>query len=461
MEFEVSYSLDNEQQFWDELDDIVSANCESHELIDNALRLYLSFTTKFKPEYLQSETEVKKCSYCLLASPLVAAHREYVRRQFVYCLLQEDDLPTLHLAAAFLRYDGTDGTGEANKNDETFEMMQAEGVFPRLVELIQNHNVQEDTGLHQLLLILLYEMSRIQRLSWEDLTSVDDTFVLYLFQIIEAVSDDANDPYHSHVINVLLVLNEQYMVASTTRANANHPSPTNRVIKALSTHGMTYKTFGSDLILMLNRETETSLQLLILKLFFLLFQSPSTAEYFYTNDLHVLVDVIIRNLLDLPSEDAAAAALRHTYLRVLHPILANSQISRPPHYKRDDINHLLHILATSGSHFAPIDPTTLRLVRRCQTVPWLQPTVSVDSNSDAYIRSNSHSDSEGGVGAPETPTSPSQEKDSAIGNGQRELARRMLGMGVKGAGESTMSIVEVAAHMERPGVQTPSRGRET
>jgi len=65
MDFEVSYSLDNEQQFWDgacrprvqlrnesncfaELDDIISADTKTHELIDNALRSYLRFTANFK-----------------------------------------------------------------------------------------------------------------------------------------------------------------------------------------------------------------------------------------------------------------------------------------------------------------------------------------------------------------------------------------------------------------------------
>jgi hypothetical protein len=65
MEFEVSYSLDSEQQFWDgktvdfltstqrlmsyiELEDIVSRQGATHELIDNALRAYLHFTTNFK-----------------------------------------------------------------------------------------------------------------------------------------------------------------------------------------------------------------------------------------------------------------------------------------------------------------------------------------------------------------------------------------------------------------------------
>lgn len=68
---------------------------------------------------------------------------------------------TLHLIVAFLLFDG-------RQNEATFGMMNEEGVFPRLVELI--HLGKEDNlGLHPMLLELLYEMSRIQRLRTEDL----------------------------------------------------------------------------------------------------------------------------------------------------------------------------------------------------------------------------------------------------------------------------------------------------
>lgn len=192
---------------------------------------------------------------------------------------------------------------------------------------------------------------------------------------------------------------------------------------------MTYKTFGCNLILLLNRESETSLQLLILKVLYLLFGNPSTAEYFYTNDLHVLVDVILRNLIDLPHDSAAANALRHTYLRVLHPILLHSQISKPPHYKRDELVRLLHLLVSSGNHFAPVDETTVRLVNRCTSVSWLQ-----------------------------TPTEPHSPVDSAS-NGKKEYARRALGMTVQGGGESSTSVLEIAGHTAQPGVQTPSMAK--
>ena len=44
------------------------------------------------------------------------------------------------------------------------------------------------------------------------------------------------------------------------------------------------------------------MQLLILKMLYLLFTTPGTHEYFYTNDLRVLLDVFIRELVDLPEE---------------------------------------------------------------------------------------------------------------------------------------------------------------
>lgn len=104
-----------------------------------------------------------------------------MRRQIIYCLLQvryasfersktdcdqEDDNPTLHIVAAFLLFDG-----RHFKDDAIFEMMQSECTFPRLVELVQSDTVQEDIKLHQMLLELLYESSRGQRLTYEDFST--------------------------------------------------------------------------------------------------------------------------------------------------------------------------------------------------------------------------------------------------------------------------------------------------
>ncbi|KAL8732171.1 MAG: hypothetical protein Q9166_002918 [cf. Caloplaca sp. 2 TL-2023] len=418
MEFEVSYHLDDEQQFWDELDDIVSAQCQSHGFIDDALRSYFAFISNYKGDYLRTEYDIVRCSLKLLESALFSAHKEYVRRQLIYGLLQEDSPDTLHLLVALLLFDGRD-------NEATFEMMNEEGIFSRLVDLIYERK-DDDAGLHRMLLELLYEMSRIQRLRIQDLILIEDEFIQYLFQVIEGLSDDVNDPYHYPIIRVLLILNEQYMVSAHYPGPDQPPSTnlTNKVIKVLSTHGSAFKTFGENIILLLNRESETSLQLLILKLLYLLFTTPSTYEYFYTNDVRVLVDVMIRNLLDLP---LSATPLRHTYLRVLYPLLAHSQLKHPPHYKKDELLRLLTMMTASGGamehHFGAVDETTKRLVGRCVRVPWLK-------------------------------------DDRGLGEGEAKLARKLLGVEMPGGMASSLSVVEVTTQKERRGVLPGSRQRE-
>ena len=46
------------------------------------------------------------------------------------------------------------------------------------------------------------------------------------------------------------------------------------------------------------------------------------------------------------------------------------------------------------------------------------------------------------------------------GDESGDLAKKMLGMDLGTARESTLSVVEVAAHREKPGVQTPSREKK-
>ena len=58
---------------------------------------------------------------------------------------------------------------DGRANEATFDMMQAEGIFPRLVQLIYTEK-EDNTGLHRLLLELLFEMSRIQKLTSHDLS---------------------------------------------------------------------------------------------------------------------------------------------------------------------------------------------------------------------------------------------------------------------------------------------------
>ena len=237
-------------------------------------------------------------------------------------------------------------------------------------------------------------------------------------------------------------------LTTTPSSPAPTPGPTNRILKLLSAHGPSYRTFGENLILLLNRESTLSAQLLILKLLYLLFTTPSTYEYFYTNDLHVLVDVIIRNLLDLDpgnltpdssDEQDGQRALRHTYLRVLCPLLKNTQLAREgSNYKRDEVRRLLHLLVNrSSAHFAPVDETVLRLVVRCKQIEWIREDGDEEDELERSLSAVS----------PPTDT---------------DVAKKLLGMSVEEAAVSTLSVPDVSAKVvtkERPSVPAPRRMR--
>ncbi len=100
-------------------------------------------------------------------------------------------------------------------------MLQSESLFPRLIELLRSKRDHESINdFRRMLLELLFEMSRVQKLNRNDLSelnrmmmrtlpnvlaaAVDDDFVLYLLQLIEDLSNDVDDPYHYPIIRVLV-----------------------------------------------------------------------------------------------------------------------------------------------------------------------------------------------------------------------------------------------------------------
>lgn len=200
---------------------------------------------------------------------------------------------------------------------------------------------------------------------------------------------------------------------------------------------------------------------------YLLFTTPSTYEYFYLNDLRVLVDILIRNLLDLPDY---AAALRHTYLRVLYPLLQHTQLQYAPYYKRDEIRKLLSMLCGENvyhenghmhwNHFEDVDETTKRLVKRCQTVSWLY------DPRDGLIRVESPTDQRSSISSLQV--SPPRSKPPVLPP-PRKLRKRdsskssastvdgFLTPNMETARQSSLSMMVMAEQKEKPGVITPSR----
>lgn len=301
----------------------------------------------------------------------------------------------------------------------------------------------------------------------------DDQFISSLFDLVEQTRDMSDDTLNYSLIklivciplsapNILLkhqqiALNEQFMLASLP-THKHHPSTSqdanqkaqNRVFVVLLRRLHFSKTFGQNIIFMLNRadcsnSEEHCLQLLILKVLYLLFTTPGTQEYFYTNDLKVLVDVFIRNLSDLGDENDS---LRHTFLRVLHPLLTNTQLRNTPYKGVQILRTLEHLV--DKADIREISSTTKRLVDRCLGGEWCinlrrqgglsSPTSSIttaDSISDhAHSSLNSAlittqggtthfivTASSASVATASSPTSPSKLTSSGTGGRSLKSAR--------------------------------------
>jgi hypothetical protein len=199
----------------------------------------------------------------------------------------------------------------------TLEMMQEEAACELVINTLW-HGRSKDHRLHRIYLELLYEMCRVQKINRKELEKICYEFIKFMFDIIEEGSGNHGDGYNYTAMKVLLALNEQFMVADYDNLTSSTRSICNLVFEVLKKEGNRYRTFGENIVFLMNRGIDNILQLMMLKLLYLTFTHEETFQYLYLNDLKVLVGVIIRELYDLPDEEEK---LRHTYLRILHPLL--------------------------------------------------------------------------------------------------------------------------------------------
>src|SRR5260221_8642165 len=77
---------------------------------------------------------------------------------------------------------------------------------------------------------------------------------------------------------------------------------------------------------------------------------------------------MLNSLENVPSPERYRLQLRHTFLRVLHPLLTKTQLRSLP-YKRPQIVRALESL-TENEEIREVSSTTKRLVERCLSGEW-------------------------------------------------------------------------------------------
>ncbi|KAG8950829.1 hypothetical protein FRC04_007061 [Tulasnella sp. 424] len=414
MDLGVVYHIETPQQFWAELEDTINITTDTSLAgIDYALRAFVTLCANNHDRFLQTNAQLDHACELLLESELIGTHSQRSTDHILNDAKSNVDPHAQLILYKILLHHGY-------RYPAFFRNLRK---WSPLIPFLMDHIVLEidDVGgaatfgggamgmgipiearLRNISVVLLYEICRVQKIDAADLKLFTEDFITRLFDLVEETRNYWDESLNYGLIKLLVALNEQFMVASlpppskhsptsshsSTRAGTrspalggssapgssgrDSPSPpqlSNRVLAVLTRRIGESKTFSENLIFMLNRAENTPedlcMQLLVLKLLYLLFTTPGTQEYFYTNDLRVLVDVFIRELVDLPDE---SESLRHTYLRVLHPLVTNTQLKAHP-YKRLQIRNVLQSLV-AHAHIRDVSQTTKRLVDRCLKAAW-------------------------------------------------------------------------------------------
>ncbi|KAJ2769990.1 pre-rRNA processing, partial [Coemansia nantahalensis] len=106
----------------------------------------------------------------------------------------------------------------------------------------------------------------------------------------------------------------------TDAADGPQSLSSSRMIAILAQRTDCCKTFTENLVFLLNRETDPATLKLILHMLACILANPDTSEILYTNDMHVLTDIVIRDLGNLSDTEQR---LRRSYLHVVCVLLRN------------------------------------------------------------------------------------------------------------------------------------------
>lgn len=136
---------------------------------------------------------------------------------------------------------------------------------------------------------------------------------------------------------IILLINEQCLMGRY---------PDNLVVNSLNP--TTLAGFTNLAIYYLNREELTIVKILVLKFLYLIFTTTTTSTAVYTNDLKILMDICIRELndLDYTNPEIDLGVLVIDYLRVLYPLVSNSQVGS---YKVQELKEVLEFLKAHSS----------------------------------------------------------------------------------------------------------------
>lgn len=324
----------------------------SEEDVQRITSHYIRFLSRYQQDFLQSAVEFAQVAYKLIDSKVCLDFSTVVLGHILNKhALKSNNTTELLVSYSLLLYAGKD-------EPRWMDFILLESIRNRKNRLFCKIMTEVRQGIYNCYKILsvsfalCFEMCKLAKVEINDLNLLDTTLVNHFLDLVEETRGDSDESFNYDVIRLVMVINEQYMMSGLD---------VNLVLDVLSERMGSSDTFSANLIFMLNRSNDTCVQMLILKLLYGVFTTPKLYEYFYTNDLYVLVDISLRELCDL-GDTKEAQTLRDAYLRVMEPLLENTQLRLRP-YKKHETYKVFQSLLNPGMQ-RKVNSTTKRLVKR-------------------------------------------------------------------------------------------------
>ncbi|KAJ3380179.1 hypothetical protein HDU92_006149 [Lobulomyces angularis] len=351
------------ETFFNDLEILNSTKTTTTEFLNNSIQLFFNFIThlineKDDPNQIfEKKIVFNKLSFVskeILACKVLEENSIQVLTELSeYYSIQNENIQVL-IITFFLIF-------ELGENYPNFFNRLNDIEFLNILKssLLMYHDDQNDILkkiFFEISVKVLYRICISVEFSLQELETFDSQFIEILCQFIEKNRDDCDEDVNFSTIRLLLAINDQFM-----KKNVSRKFIENLVVTTLVKRIDHSITLSENVIFMLNRTTGNNglkncsssndgngnhkkfveiNQLLIINFLQKIFTTEKLHNLFYTNDLCVVLDVVIRELLNCDDNDE----LQIAFLEVLSPLIKNC-FSRNVFHKSCEVLNLLKIFS--------------------------------------------------------------------------------------------------------------------
>lgn len=393
------HTNDEATQFWDLMERMVELRDMSQDETNTALVGYLKRSCDAYMVYINSDRDLCRMAAILIDSPIFKQREEFCLSKLLsllsidllelnmkflisYILLwnSKNDLSSLD---TMLNYQGfnvfyntcyTQFAYLTKYGEDRNEHQDVEPGKEADATEIEVRIIDDMKQISVVLLDLLFQVFKYCKCNIENVQIIDDFFVYYV--MVSLRSDTVTDIFNNVKFRLLLGLNEQYMMF------AREYEIENKIFKYLCSSSV-HTTFTELLLLQFNRVQDKSLKIMMCKVLHLILCSTKnnlSMNFFYLNDLNVLTDVLIRELQNISEHEEI---LRNYYLRVLLPLLKNTELCNT-HYKKEELKNLLHYLSSMDNISGGDSPTQEQQLTTKLATSMLRQVSWIDENIEEF-----------------------------------------------------------------------------